>query len=189
MTEDQNRDHSAFFPMPEDESQETTPLESMIAQTELQNSPQIGASPTAEIVALPEQTMPDNDKDDDKDDDKEDDAFRTIGEVADMLDVPTHVVRFWGARFGAIKPIKGQGGRRYYREEDIELLRGLRHLLHEEGYTIKGVHLLIRKKGLEFVRGKGERAIQSHDDPTEQILYGLVVDLKQIKERLQKFAA
>jgi DNA-binding transcriptional MerR regulator len=71
--------------------------------------------------------------------DKSADAFRTIGEVAEQLDVPKHVLRFWEGKFPQIKPMKRGGGRRYYRPEDMELLRGIRHLLHAEGYTIKGV--------------------------------------------------
>jgi len=79
-------------------------------------------------------------------------AFRTISEVADELDVPKHVLRFWESKFGQIKPMKRGGGRRYYRPEDVELLRGIRRLLHEEGYTIKGVQKVIRQSGVEFVK-------------------------------------
>ncbi|MEM7751040.1 MAG: MerR family transcriptional regulator, partial [Pseudomonadota bacterium] len=66
------------------------------------------------------------------------DAFRTISEVADELDVPKHVLRFWEIKFPQIKPMKRGGGRRYYRPEDMALLSGIRELLHSEGYTIKG---------------------------------------------------
>jgi DNA-binding transcriptional MerR regulator len=79
-------------------------------------------------------------------------AFRTISEVADELEVPKHVLRFWESKFGQIKPMKRGGGRRYYRPEDVELLRGIRRLLHEEGYTIKGVQKVIRQSGVEFVK-------------------------------------
>ena len=79
-------------------------------------------------------------------------AFRTISEVADELDVPKHVLRFWESKFGQIKPMKRGGGRRYYRPDDVELLRGIRKLLHEEGYTIKGVQKVIRQSGVEFVK-------------------------------------
>jgi len=79
-------------------------------------------------------------------------AFRTISEVADELEVPKHVLRFWEGKFTQIKPMKRGGGRRYYRPEDVELLRGIRRLLHEEGYTIKGVQKVIRQSGLEFVK-------------------------------------
>lgn len=79
-------------------------------------------------------------------------AFRTIGEVADDLDVKKHVLRFWESKFPAIKPMKRGGGRRYYRPEDLALLRGIRHLLHAEGYTIKGVQKLLREQGIEHVK-------------------------------------
>lgn len=80
------------------------------------------------------------------------DAFRTISEVADDLDVPKHVLRFWEARFPQIKPMKRGGGRRYYRPADLDLLRGIRHLLHNEGYTIKGVQKILREQGLDVVK-------------------------------------
>ena len=80
------------------------------------------------------------------------DAFRTIGEVADELDVPKHVLRFWEGKFPQIRPMKRGGGRRYYRPEDMELLRGIRHLLHAEGYTIKGVQKILREQGVEQVK-------------------------------------
>ncbi len=79
-------------------------------------------------------------------------AFRTIGEVADELDVPKHVLRFWEAKFPQIRPMKRGGGRRYYRPEDMELLRGIRHLLHAEGYTIKGVQKILREQGIDQVK-------------------------------------
>jgi DNA-binding transcriptional MerR regulator len=80
------------------------------------------------------------------------DAFRTISEVADELDVPQHVLRFWESRFRDIKPMKRGGGRRYYRPDDIELLRGIRHLLYGEGYTIRGVQRILREQGAKFVQ-------------------------------------
>jgi DNA-binding transcriptional MerR regulator len=84
--------------------------------------------------------------------DKAPDAFRTISEVADELDVPQHVLRFWESRFHEIKPLKRGGGRRYYRPDDVDLLRGIRHLLYGEGYTIRGVQRLLREQGLHFVQ-------------------------------------
>ena len=72
------------------------------------------------------------------------DAFRTISEVADDLDMPQHVLRFWETRFGQIRPMKRGGGRRYYRPDDVDLLRGIKHLLYGEGYTIKGVQSVAR---------------------------------------------
>jgi len=78
------------------------------------------------------------------------DAFRTISEVADELEVPQHVLRFWETKFTQIRPLKRGGGRRYYRPEDIELLRAIRGLLYDQGYTIKGVQKLIRDGGLRL---------------------------------------
>ncbi|MBL8702481.1 MAG: MerR family transcriptional regulator [Alphaproteobacteria bacterium] len=74
-------------------------------------------------------------------------AFRTISEVADQLDVPQHVLRFWETRFAQIRPLKRAGGRRYYRPEDVDLLRRIRELLYRDGYTIKGVQKLLRDNG------------------------------------------
>jgi DNA-binding transcriptional MerR regulator len=87
------------------------------------------------------------------------DAFRTISEVADDLDLPQHVLRFWETRFAQIKPLKRGGGRRYYRPDDIDLLRGIRHLLYGEGYTIKGVQRILREQGQRFVIGAGRGEI------------------------------
>jgi DNA-binding transcriptional MerR regulator len=84
--------------------------------------------------------------------DKAPDAFRTISEVADEIDVPQHVLRFWESRFTQIKPMKRGGGRRYYRPDDVDLLRGVRHLLYGEGYTIRGVQRILRDEGSAFVQ-------------------------------------
>ena len=84
-------------------------------------------------------------------DSKAPDAFRTISEVADELDLPQHVLRFWETRFRDIKPMKRGGGRRYYRPDDVDLLRGIRHLLYGEGYTIRGVQRILREQGAKFV--------------------------------------
>ena len=86
---------------------------------------------------------------------KSPDAFRTISEVAVDLDVPQHVLRFWESRFREIKPMKRGGGRRYYRPDDVSLLRGIRHLLYGEGYTIRGVQRIIREQGIKFVQAAG----------------------------------
>ena len=83
------------------------------------------------------------------------DAFRTISEVADVLDVQKHVLRFWEVKFPQIRPMKRGGGRRYYRPEDMVLLRGIQHLLHAEGYTIKGVQKILREQGVEQVKIHG----------------------------------
>ena len=82
-------------------------------------------------------------------------AFRTISEVAEILDIPAHVLRFWESRFTQIKPTKRGGGRRYYRPNDIDLLRGIRDLLYGEGLTIKGVQQILREQGVKHVAGLG----------------------------------
>lgn len=76
-------------------------------------------------------------------------AFRTISEVADDLDVPQHVLRFWETKFSQIRPMKRGGGRRYYRPEDVALLRRIRGLLYEDGFTIKGVQKLLREGAIK----------------------------------------
>jgi len=94
---------------------------------------------------------------------KSPDAFRTISEVAVDLDVPQHVLRFWESRFREIKPMKRGGGRRYYRPEDVSLLRGIRHLLYGEGYTIRGVQRIIREQGIKFVQTAGRPVARQPD--------------------------
>ncbi len=83
--------------------------------------------------------------------DRSADAFRTISEVADELNLPQHVLRFWETRFTQIKPLKRGGGRRYYRPDDVELLRAIRHLLYGEGYTIRGVQRILKEQGVKAV--------------------------------------
>ena len=99
--------------------------------------------------------------------DKSPEAFRTISEVADELDVPQHVLRFWETKFPQVRPLKRGGGRRYYRPEDVELLRQIRSLLYHEGYTIKGVQRLMREGALK------ERV---------EALEGDTIDLSQLGE-------
>src|SRR6188474_1825628 len=91
------------------------------------------------------------------------DAFRTISEVAEELDLPQHVLRFWETRFAQIKPLKRGGGRRYYRPDDVDLLKGIRHLLYGEGYTIKGVQRILKEDGIRFVQaiGRGEQTVEA----------------------------
>jgi len=91
---------------------------------------------------------------------KSPEAFRTISEVSVELDVPQHVLRFWESRFSQIKPTKRAGGRRYYRPEDVDLLRGIRTLLYSDGYTIKGVQKLLREKGSRFVADIGRESLR-----------------------------
>ncbi|MCQ4190530.1 MerR family transcriptional regulator [Methylocystis suflitae] len=89
---------------------------------------------------------------------KSDEAMRTIGEVAASLDLPAHVLRFWETRFKQINPLKRAGGRRFYRERDIELVIAIRRLLYDEGYTIKGVQRILKEDGVEAVlAGAGRR--------------------------------
>jgi DNA-binding transcriptional MerR regulator len=83
-------------------------------------------------------------------------AFRTISEAADELHVPQHVLRFWETKFSFIRPMKRAGGRRFYRPQDIAVLRGVRRLLHDEGYTIKGVQRLHREEGVRRLVSAGE---------------------------------
>lgn len=87
------------------------------------------------------------------------DAFRTITEVADLLDVQQHVLRFWETKFTQIKPMKRAGGRRYYRPEDVKLLEVIRRLLHQEGFTIRGVQKLLRENGVKTVLEWGEDGV------------------------------
>ena len=91
------------------------------------------------------------------------DAFRTISEAADELGVPQHVLRFWETKFSFIRPMKRAGGRRFYRRQDLEVLRGVRALLHEEGYTIKGVQRLHKEQGVRrlMVASNGELDAES----------------------------
>jgi DNA-binding transcriptional MerR regulator len=86
---------------------------------------------------------------------KSSEAFRTISEVSYELDVPQHVLRFWESKFGAIRPLKRGGGRRYYRPNDVDLLRGIRSLLYSDGLTIRGVKKLLRQRGARYVTELG----------------------------------
>ena len=102
--------------------------------------------------------------------DKDTDAFRTISEVAEDLDLPQHVLRFWETRFAQIKPLKRGGGRRYYRPDDVALVRSIRHLLYGEGYTIKGVQRILKEQGVRalitMANGISEGRAVSHGAPS-----------------------
>jgi len=100
-------------------------------------------------------------------------AFRTISEVASELDVPQHVLRFWESRFSQIKPVKRAGGRRYYRPEDVDLLKGIRALLYSDGFTIKGVQKVLKERGLRHVAdvGRGETPQAPAPVVIEKIVY------------------
>ena len=99
------------------------------------------------------------------------DAFRTISEVAEILDTPAHVLRFWESRFNQLRPVKRAGGRRYYRPSDLALLAGIRKLLHEDGMTIRGVQKLLRERGVKHVAALAPlpEALQDADDLPEGV--------------------
>ena len=119
-------------------------------------------------------------------------AFRSISEAADALGVPQHVLRFWETKFAFIRPMKRAGGRRFYRPSDIAVLRGVCRLLHDEGYTIKGVQRLHREEGLRrLVNAGGEGAAPAAETPAAQTsnggrdgLYEALRDLETAKQRL-----
>jgi DNA-binding transcriptional MerR regulator len=137
-------------------------------------------------------------------------AFRTISEVADDLEVPQHVLRFWETKFPQIRPMKRGGGRRYYRPEDIDLLRAIRDLLYEQGYTIKGVQKLMREGGLKIgeegllespgeadaagAAGTVSRASSEDlplfragmDDGQLREIRGIAAELSELRDRLRK---
>jgi len=98
---------------------------------------------------------------------KSPEAFRTISEVAIELDMPQHVLRFWESRFAQVRPIKRAGGRRYYRPEDVDLLRGIRTLLYREGFTIKGAQKVMRDKGQRYVAELGRQVFADRIAPAE----------------------
>jgi DNA-binding transcriptional MerR regulator len=118
-------------------------------------------------------------------------AFRTISEAADELSVPQHVLRFWETKFAFIRPMKRAGGRRFYRPSDIAVLRGVRHLLHDEGYTIKGVQRLHREEGLRRLVSAGDEGAPAVTEPravtpggSKDGLYEALRDLEAAKQRL-----
>jgi DNA-binding transcriptional MerR regulator len=96
------------------------------------------------------------------------DAFRTISEVAQELDIPQHVLRFWETRFSQIKPMKRSGGRRYYRPDDVDLLKGIRRLLYGEGYTIRGVQRILKEHGI--------KSVQALADTSAAVSFGAIED-------------
>jgi DNA-binding transcriptional MerR regulator len=119
------------------------------------------------------------------------DAFRTISEVADDLDVPQHVLRFWESRFRDIKPMKRGGGRRYYRPDDIHLLRGIRHLLYGEGYTIRGVQRILKEQGVKFVQsvwqpGAPQLGQRAAEDGADGVLDDIDVGKKPAPEVVER---
>jgi DNA-binding transcriptional MerR regulator len=122
-------------------------------------------------------------------------AFRTISEAADELNVPQHVLRFWETKFAFIRPMKRAGGRRFYRPADIAVLRGVRRLLHDDGYTIKGVQRLHREQGVRrlVAAGEGEAVEPPHPGKAAPVdaagrggLLDALQDLEVAKTRLDK---
>ncbi|MDH5556781.1 MAG: MerR family transcriptional regulator [Alphaproteobacteria bacterium] len=122
-------------------------------------------------------------------------AYRTIGEVAEMLGVAQHVLRFWESRFSQIKPVKRAGNRRYYRPEDIVLIRRIRELLHDEGYSIRGVQKLFKSSGTKAVlEGDGAPTAASPAPMAspidvsagrEQALRDILGELREIRDILR----
>jgi DNA-binding transcriptional MerR regulator len=102
--------------------------------------------------------------------DKAPDAFRTISEVADDLDIPQHVLRFWETRFSQIRPMKRSGGRRYYRPDDVDLLRGIRRLLYGEGYTIRGVQRILKEHGIGSVQRLADASAVASFGAIEEVI-------------------
>jgi len=104
---------------------------------------------------------------------KSPDAFRTISEVAAELDVPQHVLRFWESRFAQIKPVKRAGGRRYYRPEDVDLLKGIRALLYTDGLTIRGAQKVLKERGVRHVAAIGRGQVPESPAPVviEKVVY------------------
>lgn len=127
-------------------------------------------------------------------------AFRTIAEVADKLGVGTHVLRFWETKFTQIKPLKMHGGRRYYRPDDVKILECIRHLLHDERYTIEGVQKLFKEKGIKSFVGDTiqddffapaeqdeTNEEQTDKDPSlsPELVSSIIKELSSIRQELQ----
>lgn len=113
-------------------------------------------------------------------------AFRTISEVSEELDVPQHVLRFWETRFPQVKPLKRGGNRRYYRPEDIDLLRAISHLHYVDGYTLKGVQKLLRDNGpktlvADFLARDGAAQSAIDAPPSNSALQDAIEELKAIR--------
>src|SRR5580692_10910479 len=109
-------------------------------------------------------------------------AFRTISEVASELDVPQHVLRFWESRFAQIKPVKRAGGRRYYRPEDVDLLKGIRALLYSDGLTIKGVQKVLKERGLRHVAILGRGGVPEPVQPEPIVIEKIVFVEKPVEK-------
>jgi DNA-binding transcriptional MerR regulator len=118
---------------------------------------------------------------------KSPEAYRTIREVADSLDLPQHVLRFWETRFPQIRPLKRAGGRRYYRPDDIDRLRLIKRLLYDEGYTIKGVQKLFKEQGVQALSAaalRNELSAESATAAEPDAASGTVPDVSAPSTRL-----
>ena len=113
-------------------------------------------------------------------------AFRTISEVAEELDVPQHVLRFWEGKFSQVRPLKRGGGRRYYRPEDVELLRRIRGLLYSEGYTIKGVQKVLREGGRRGAEAANSAAADAGTAVPRDQLESLASELGALRDILRR---
>jgi len=113
-------------------------------------------------------------------------AFRTISEVADELDVPQHVLRFWESRFAQIRPVKRAGGRRYYRPDDVDLLKGIRALLYSDGFTIKGVQKVLKERGLRHVAQVGRSGVTLVKAPEPVVIEKIVYVEKPAPQPVKK---
>ena len=111
-------------------------------------------------------------------------AFRTISEVSQDLDIPQHVLRFWESKFSSVRPLKRGGGRRYYRPEDVELLRRIRDLLYTDGYTIKGVQRLLREGHIQSV----ESTAAAKSAPKADELRAILDELAELRDILRAVA-
>lgn len=119
--------------------------------------------------------------------DKSSDAFRTISEVAEFLGLSQHVLRFWETRFRQIKPMKRGGGRRYYRPADVDLLNGIKQLLYDQGYTIKGVQRLLKENGAAFVTAFGNGDLDAMNVVIEKKHTGKNSELTSDKPKKSSF--
>lgn len=129
-------------------------------------------------------------------------AFRTISEVAEEIDVATHVLRFWETKFSQLKPMKRSGGRRYYRPDDVELLQKIKFFLYDKRYTIEGVQRLIKENGIKGILGEElqKDLIEMLDDENAKasvevitgsnadnvLLLSIASELKSLKQKLEK---
>lgn len=121
-------------------------------------------------------------------------AFRTIAELAEELGVATHVLRFWETKFEQIKPMKRSGGRRYYRPDDVEIIKTIQHYLHEKRYTIEGVQKMFKEKGVKTFIGEEIQKdffieapqVSEIDEKTRELLLNIQEQLKTLKNELNQ---